>query len=102
MLDAYCGIGAIGMAAADQAGEVIGVELNREAVRDALSNARANGVKNIRFFAGDAGEFMEAMAAAGEGGRRGIQWIRPVPGARRSLWIPRRGWERGGGGIRVL
>lgn len=67
VLDAYCGIGAIGMAAADQAGEVIGVELNREAVRDALSNARANGVKNIRFFAGDAGEFMEAMAAAGEG-----------------------------------
>ena len=29
VLDAYCGIGTIGMTAADQAGEVIGVELNR-------------------------------------------------------------------------
>ena len=47
VLDAYCGIGTIGMTAADQAGEVIGVELNRAAVRDAISNAKANGVKNI-------------------------------------------------------
>ena len=66
VLDAYCGIGTIGMTAADQAGEVIGVELNRESVRDAISNAKANGVKNIRFYAGDAGDFLEAMAARGE------------------------------------
>ena len=66
VLDAYCGIGTIGMAAADQAGEVIGVELNRAAVRDAISSAKANGVKNIRFMAGDAGEFLEDMAARGE------------------------------------
>ena len=66
VMDAYCGIGTIGMAAADQAGEVIGVELNRAAVRDAISSAKANGVKNIRFMAGDAGEFLEDMAARGE------------------------------------
>ena len=66
VLDAYCGIGTIGMTAADQAGEVIGVELNRAAVRDAISNAKANGVKNIRFFAGDAGDFLDDLAARGE------------------------------------
>ena len=66
VMDAYCGIGTIGMATADQAGEVIGVELNRAAVRDAISSAKANGVKNIRFMAGDAGEFLEDMAARGE------------------------------------
>ena len=66
VMDAYCGIGTIGMAAADQAGEVNGVALNRAAVRDAISSAKANGVKNIRFMAGDAGEFLEDMAARGE------------------------------------
>ena len=66
VLDAYCGIGTIGIVAAEQAGEVIGVELNRDAVRDAVSNARLNGIKNIRFFAGDAGEFLESMAGRGE------------------------------------
>lgn len=66
VIDAYCGIGTIGIAAADQAGEVTGIELNREAVRDAGLNARENRMENIRFFQGDAGEFMEEMAEAGQ------------------------------------
>lgn len=66
VVDAYCGIGTIGMSAAELAKEVIGVELNPEAVRDAKQNARDNGIKNIRFFAGDAGEFLSSMAASGE------------------------------------
>ena len=66
VIDAYCGIGTIGIAAADQAGEVTGIELNREAVRDAGLNAKENRMKNIRFFQGDAGKFMEEMAEAGQ------------------------------------
>lgn len=59
VLDTYCGIGTIGIVAAKRgAGRVIGVELNSDAVRDAITNARANNLKNIRFFKGDAGEFM--------------------------------------------
>lgn len=66
VIDAYCGIGTIGMVAAKTAGNVIGVELNRDAVRDAISNAKRNDMKNIRFFCDDAGDFMEAMADEGE------------------------------------
>ena len=66
VIDAYCGIGTIGMIASDKAKEVIGVELNKDAVRDARINARENKVVNISFRQGDAGEFMEAMAAADE------------------------------------
>lgn len=66
VIDAYCGIGTIGMAAAQKAREVIGVELNADAVRDARKNAACNHMKNIRFCQGDAGEFMERMAAKGE------------------------------------
>ncbi len=66
VIDAYCGTGTIGLIMAKDAGEVIGVELNKDAVKDARNNAKANGVENIRFFGGDAGEFMVDMAQAGE------------------------------------
>lgn len=66
VLDAYCGIGTIGLVAAKQAGEVIGVELNRDAVHDASYNARLNKAKNARFYQGDAGHFMEQMYRAKE------------------------------------
>ncbi len=66
VIDAYCGTGTIGLIMSRNAGEVIGVELNRDAVRDAKSNAAANGVKNIQFFCGDAGRFMVEMAEARE------------------------------------
>lgn len=66
VIDAYCGIGTIGMTAAGSAGSVIGVELNKDAVRDAVRNAKQNGISNIRFYQGDAGEFMAEMAARRE------------------------------------
>lgn len=66
VIDAYCGIGTIGMVASAHAKEVIGVELNKDAVRDAISNAKKNNVKNIRFYQNDAGKFMVGMAEAGE------------------------------------
>ena len=62
VIDAYCGIGTIGLIAAAKAKEVIGVELNPQAIRDAKINAKANGISNVRFYQGDAGEFMVAMA----------------------------------------
>ena len=65
VIDAYCGIGTIGIAAASEAKEVIGVELNKDAVRDAGTNAKMNGVKNIRFYNNDAGKFMVQMASQG-------------------------------------
>ena len=63
VIDAYSGIGTIGMVASDHAGEVISVELNGDAVRDAVFNAKQNKVKNIRFYKEDAGDFMVKMAS---------------------------------------
>ena len=65
VLDAYCGTGTIGMIASRQAGNVLGVELNRDAVRDAVSNAKRNGINNVRFYQKDAGEFLLEMAEEG-------------------------------------
>ncbi|MFD2706928.1 23S rRNA (uracil(1939)-C(5))-methyltransferase RlmD [Salibacterium lacus] len=66
VIDAYCGVGTIGLIAAKKAGRVIGVEMNNDAVRDAIRNAKRNGVKNARFYQGDAGKFMVEMAERGE------------------------------------
>lgn len=66
VLDAYCGTGTIGMIAAKEAGKVIGVELNRDAVKDAIAGAKKNQVGNIRFYQADAGDFMAGMADKGE------------------------------------
>ena len=84
IIDAYCGIGTISLAMACHAGRVIGaeivpsavadahakrgakkvvgVELNRDAVKDAIENAKLNKLSNAWFCAGDAGEFMLEMS----------------------------------------
>ena len=64
VIDAYCGIGTIGLCAAPLAKQVIGVERNPAAVKDAAANARRNKIANARFVCADATEWM--AAAAGE------------------------------------
>ncbi|MBR4866539.1 MAG: 23S rRNA (uracil(1939)-C(5))-methyltransferase RlmD [Clostridia bacterium] len=51
-IDAYCGVGAIGMLAAEGAGWVFGVELIPDAVEDAKLAAKKHGIQNINFVAG--------------------------------------------------
>ena len=66
VIDAYCGIGTIGIVASKNAGEVIGCELNPDAIKDAKINAKINGIENIKFVCADAGEFMLGMKEQGE------------------------------------
>ena len=59
VLDACCGIGTISLLASKKAKQVTGVEVNAMAVQDAITNARINGIHNVRFYAADAGEYLE-------------------------------------------
>lgn len=54
LLDAYCGLGAIGAWVAPRCREVLGLEENPASVRAARAAAKANGIENIRFRQGDA------------------------------------------------
>lgn len=65
VVDAYCGIGTIGLCAAPRAARVIGVERNPAAVEDAIANARRNGLRQARFFCADATPWMEQAARQG-------------------------------------
>ena len=97
IIDAYCGIGTIGLSAigimreafaanvteandspADASTanasaastkmelKLTGIELNPNAVKNAIANARLNKVTGARFYAGDAGEYMDRMVSAGQ------------------------------------
>jgi 23S rRNA (uracil1939-C5)-methyltransferase len=63
VLDTYCGIGTIGMTIASHVQQVIGVELNKEAYKDALNNAKMNHIDNIYFYNQDATEFMQTVSS---------------------------------------
>ena len=65
MLDAYCGIGTIGLCAAKQVSglQVTGVEVGKGAVADAQRNARVNGLeKTCHFVCADATAYMHDAA----------------------------------------
>ncbi len=66
IIDAYCGIGTITLAASKYVKEAIGVELNSDAIRDAIKNKKYNDIKNVEFINDDAGSFMEYMASKNE------------------------------------
>ncbi len=59
VLDAYSGVGTIGLIASKNAKQVISVEINKFAHRNAIENAKRNNVSNIEFYCDDAGEFIK-------------------------------------------
>ena len=52
VLDAFCGVGTIGIYLANLAKEVYGIEYNKESVEAAKENAKLNKVNNISFYQG--------------------------------------------------
>lgn len=58
VIDAYCGVGTIGMVLSSKAKEVYGVEVNKQSVINARQNAYDNKIKNIKFVCDDATEYL--------------------------------------------
>ncbi len=61
VLDVCCGIGTISLLAAKKADFVLGVEINAQAIKDAISNAKLNRIKNVQFVTMDAEEFIQHL-----------------------------------------
>ena len=64
LLDLYCGAGSIGLSMADEAGEVIGIEIVESAVECATFNAEINHINNASFYAGDASDTKKILEPA--------------------------------------
>ena len=65
VLDLYCGTGTITCVMARHAGQVIGVEVIADAIRDAQDNAARNALSNVRFLCADAGKAAQQLADQG-------------------------------------
>ncbi len=53
ILDAYCGIGSIGLFLSSSIKSIVGIEINKSAIKDAKNNAVLNGVDNAIYYCGD-------------------------------------------------
>lgn len=62
VIDAYCGTGTIGLVASKYCDEVLGVEINEKAIKDANMNMKNNGIKNASFVIADAGKYMNYIS----------------------------------------
>lgn len=58
ILDSYCGIGTISLLLAKKCKKVIGVEINKNAIKDAIINKKINNITNAYFIAEDATKFI--------------------------------------------
>lgn len=67
--DLYCGTGTLGMAASFCSKEVVGIDMNSDAIRDAEENAKRNNLSNIRFYQGDVGKVMTRLLSQSDVGR---------------------------------
>lgn len=66
VIDAYAGVGTIGIIASKAAKSVLSVEQNPDAVKNAMENVERNHAKSVRVLCADAGEFMQELAERGE------------------------------------
>lgn len=64
LVDLYCGTGTIGIYLSKYFNNIIGIELNKQAVEDAKENAKINGVNNIEFYVGDVGKIINDQIKA--------------------------------------
>ncbi|USS89379.1 23S rRNA (uracil(1939)-C(5))-methyltransferase RlmD [Fructilactobacillus cliffordii] len=65
VIDAYCGIGTISLAMAPQVKHVYGVDVVKEAIQDARTNAKLNHIENATFVTGKAEDQMQKWEVEG-------------------------------------
>lgn len=65
LVDAYCGVGTIGLYVSDQAKEVRGMDVIPEAITDANYNAKLSGRENVKYEVGKAEDLFPQWAKAG-------------------------------------
>lgn len=53
IFDLYCGVGTLSLYLSDQAKQVVGIELEKVAIKNARKNAEENNVENVAFVEGD-------------------------------------------------
>ncbi len=61
VMDCYSGIGTISLLAGQKAKDVVAIEVNQSAVKDANFNAKMNQMNNVKFYCDDVEKFMDGF-----------------------------------------
>ena len=61
LLDLYCGSGVMGISLKDKVNKIIGIEINKNAIKDANDNASLNKVNNYKYYVGDTSEVLQTI-----------------------------------------
>ncbi len=61
LLDLYCGVGSIGLFVFNKCNNIIGVEINDSAIKDANDNKKLNNINNISFYNLQANEIFNKL-----------------------------------------
>lgn len=61
VLDVCCGTGTIGLSFSKYCGEVLGLEMIGDAIKDARENVKKNNIENCEFFVGKAENILKAV-----------------------------------------
>ncbi len=51
LVDAYCGVGTFTLPLAKKVAKAVGIESNKNSIEQAETNAKINGIKNVKFYA---------------------------------------------------
>lgn len=62
ILDLYCGTGSIGIFASENK-NATGIEINNQAIKNAIKNKELNNLKNINFICGDSGKSIKNLGS---------------------------------------
>ncbi|MFE8697343.1 23S rRNA (uracil(1939)-C(5))-methyltransferase RlmD [Cytobacillus sp. FJAT-53684] len=65
VVDAYCGVGTIGLWIADSAAEIRGMDIIPESIEDAKKNAVRHGIKHAKYVTGKAEEWLPKWVKEG-------------------------------------
>ena len=66
VFDLYCGLGSISLFLAKEAKSVIGIEIVKEAIKDARKNAKLNNIENAKFYDGRAKDIITKLYSKGK------------------------------------
>lgn len=61
LLDAYCGVGFLGISLSENFNKIYGIEINESSIIDAIKNSKLNNINNSYFICGDSGKVLDKI-----------------------------------------
>ena len=68
LIDAFCGVGTVGLLAAKKVASVCGIDAEKVSIQDARENAETNKIENVTYYKGSVEQVLARFAKNGQNG----------------------------------